>query len=306
MKNKYSPVPDSDESFNTLIDEKSDIHSSEGTPPPYSAPNKFIDLEMADGSAQHSAQESTNNIGSDSTYSKWVPLRAETLWGLSAACGASVVVFLYSMSQIPKEWFKQTGRVLSNMCAAALYVCFLNVPGFAMYYTAKKIMQFEKINNLFLYAVCFIDFVLFVFISMNPIARERFRLLVINIGNGIGNGVNGIGNGIIGIGNGIGNSVNLAFGPNQGDEVSQNEEIELQHLAEQSVNPIARERFRLLVINIGNGIGNGVNGIGNGIIGIGNGIGNSVNLAFGPNQGDEVSQNEEIELQHLAEQSGEV
>ncbi|EPX72007.1 uncharacterized protein SOCG_06181 [Schizosaccharomyces octosporus yFS286] len=72
MKNKYSPVSDSDESFNTLIDEKSDIHSSEGTPPPYSAPNKFIDLEMADGSAQHSAQESTNNAGSDSTYSKWI------------------------------------------------------------------------------------------------------------------------------------------------------------------------------------------------------------------------------------------
>ncbi|EPX73465.1 uncharacterized protein SOCG_02689 [Schizosaccharomyces octosporus yFS286] len=245
MKNKYTPVSDSDDSFKVLNDEKSDARSLDGTgtPPPYSAPNKFIDLEMADGSTQHSAQESTNNIGSDSTYSKWVsanifffcvswvhwglwyssrnvlyfkvPVRTQDFWGLFGGFIGAISLFLYSMSQFPKEWFKQTGKVLSNMCAAALYVCFLNVPGFSMYYTAKKIMQFEKINNRFFYVVCFVDFVLFVFISMNPIARERLRLLVIDIGNGA---------------NGIGNSVNRVFG----DEAPQNEEIELQPLAEQS------------------------------------------------------------------------
>ncbi|EPX74081.1 uncharacterized protein SOCG_03295 [Schizosaccharomyces octosporus yFS286] len=74
MKNNYAPVSDSDDSFKVLNDEKSDARSLDGTgtPPPYSAPNKFIDLEMADGSTQHSAQESTNNAGSDSTYSKWI------------------------------------------------------------------------------------------------------------------------------------------------------------------------------------------------------------------------------------------
>ncbi|EPX75394.1 uncharacterized protein SOCG_04636 [Schizosaccharomyces octosporus yFS286] len=166
MKNKYTPVSDSDESFKTLIDEKADIHSSDGTPPPYSASNKFIDLEMADGSAQNSAQESVDNTRSDPSANK-----------------ESILVTY-------PEWYRQAGF---NMCVSALYVCFLNVPGFAMYYTAKKIIQFEKINNLFLYVVCFVDFVLFLFISMNPIARERLRLLVIDIGNG----ANAIGNGIL-------------------------------------------------------------------------------------------------------------
>ncbi|EPX71659.1 uncharacterized protein SOCG_01874 [Schizosaccharomyces octosporus yFS286] len=253
MKNKYTPVSDSDESFKTLIDEKADIHSSDGTPPPYSAPNKFIDLEMADGSAQHSAQESTNITGSDSTYSKWiiiiyllffaslgyigaygillvmffyfkVPVRAQDLWGLFGGFIGAISLFLYLAHMLYPGWYKQAGRVLSNMCAAALYVCFLNVPGFSMYYTAKKIMQFEKINNRF--STLFVLLIL----SLNPIARERLRLLVIDIGNG----AIGIGNGANAIGNGIGISVNRVFGRNQGDEVPQNEEIELQPLAEQS------------------------------------------------------------------------
>ncbi|EPX70416.1 uncharacterized protein SOCG_04789 [Schizosaccharomyces octosporus yFS286] len=222
---------------------------------------------MADGSAQNSAELSENNIRSDPSPNKqrWktpvigtvtiitiiynivfiaivfgykVSPYSKTFYGLAGSSIGSICTSLLAILYIYPEWYRQAGF---NMCAAALYVCFLNVPGFAMYYTAKKIMQFEKINNLFLYAVCFVDFVLFVFISLNPIARERFRLLVINIGNGIGNGVNGIGNGVNGIGNGVNgigngirNVVNLAFGTNRGDEVPQNEEIELQPLAEQS------------------------------------------------------------------------
>ncbi|EPX71679.1 uncharacterized protein SOCG_01894 [Schizosaccharomyces octosporus yFS286] len=70
MKNKYTPVSDSEESLKTLTDEKADTRSSEGTPPPYSASNKFIDLEMADGSAQNSAQESVDNTRSDPSANK--------------------------------------------------------------------------------------------------------------------------------------------------------------------------------------------------------------------------------------------
>ncbi|EPX75396.1 uncharacterized protein SOCG_04638 [Schizosaccharomyces octosporus yFS286] len=68
MKNKYTPVSDSEESSKTLTDEKADTRSSEGTPPPSS--NKFIDLEMADGSAQNSAELSENNIRSDPSPNK--------------------------------------------------------------------------------------------------------------------------------------------------------------------------------------------------------------------------------------------
>ncbi|EPX70446.1 uncharacterized protein SOCG_04760 [Schizosaccharomyces octosporus yFS286] len=264
MKNKYTPVSDSEESLKTLTDEKADTHSADGTPPPYSASNKFIDLEMADGSAQNSAQESANNTMSGPSEKNkfqchfWrgiattqlllyhfvfliivfgykVPLNTGAIYGLAGGSIGSIIIFVIVTLITYPGWFTQAGiaikNVLSAMCISALYVCFLNVPGFAMYYTAKKIMQFEKINNRFFYVVCFVDFVLFLFISMNPIARERLRLLVINIGNDIGNGANAIGNGI---GNGIRNVMNLAFGTNQGDEVPQNEEIELQPLAEQS------------------------------------------------------------------------
>ncbi|EPX73559.1 uncharacterized protein SOCG_02780 [Schizosaccharomyces octosporus yFS286] len=49
MKNKYTPVSDFDESSKTLNDEKADSQSfpSDGTPTPYSASSKLIDLEMA-------------------------------------------------------------------------------------------------------------------------------------------------------------------------------------------------------------------------------------------------------------------
>ncbi|EPX70844.1 uncharacterized protein SOCG_04114 [Schizosaccharomyces octosporus yFS286] len=265
MKNNYTPVSDSDDSFKVLNDEKSDARSLDGTgtPPPYSAPNKFIDLEMADGSAQHSAQESTNNAGSDSTYSKWiiiiylfffaslgyigaycillvmffyfkVPVRAQDFWGLFGGFIGAISLFLYSMSLIPKEWFKQTGTVLSclfsqicsvlpNMCVAVICTASLNVVGFVVYRNVKKIIGFEKMNDIAFYGVCIVNAAVFVLFWMNPIARERFRLLVVDIGNGAN-----------AIGNGIGNAVNHAFGTNQGDEASQNEEIELQPFAGQS------------------------------------------------------------------------
>ncbi|WBW70802.1 wtf meiotic driver [Schizosaccharomyces osmophilus] len=263
MKNKYTPISDSDDSSKTLNDEKADSRSSpsDGTPPPYSASNKFIDLEMADGSAQNSAQDTVNNTRS-SSMDKWqiimyllfftsfvyiifyaillvlfftskVFVNAQTLWGLSAGCAASFALLLFAMTQMPKEWFTQAGRitknVLSVMCISAICVCFLDVPGFAVYYAAKKFTGFEKINNNFFYVVCFVNFVLFLYSTMNANARERLRLVVVDIGNGIGNGINGLGNGINGLGHGLGNAVDHMFG----NEAPRNEEIELQPLAEQ-------------------------------------------------------------------------
>ncbi|EPX72390.1 uncharacterized protein SOCG_00154 [Schizosaccharomyces octosporus yFS286] len=146
MKNQYTPVSDSDDSFKVLNDEKSDARSLDGTgtPPSYSAPNKFIDLEMADGSTQHSAQESTNNAGSDLAYSKWipvaiffffaslgyigaycillvmflyfkVPVRAQDFWGLFGGFIGAISLFLYLAHMLYPGWYKQAGRVLSYL-----------------------------------------------------------------------------------------------------------------------------------------------------------------------------------------------
>ncbi|EPX73109.1 uncharacterized protein SOCG_00865 [Schizosaccharomyces octosporus yFS286] len=254
MKNKYSPVSDSDESFKTLNDEKSDARSLDGTgtPPPYSAPNKFIDLEMADGSTQHSAQESTNITGSNSTYSKWVsaniffffaslvyvvtysiflvvffyfkiPVRTETFWGLSVTCPASIVVFLYSISQIPKEWFKQIGRVLSNMCAAVLCTASLNVPCYSVYYFVKKVIGFEKMDKGFFYFVCIVNVAVFVLFWSTTDTRQ-LRIFIADLGNGMGNGM----------GNGIRNAANYVRPTDPENEAPRNEEIELQPFAGQS------------------------------------------------------------------------
>ncbi|EPX71272.1 uncharacterized protein SOCG_01491 [Schizosaccharomyces octosporus yFS286] len=241
MKNKYTSVSDSEESLKTLTDEKLDTHSADSTPPPYSAPNKFIDLEMADGSTQHSAQESTNNIGSDSTYSKWVsaniffffaslgyigaygillvmffyfkvPVRTQDFWGLFGGFIGAISLFLYSMSQYPKEWFKQTGRVLSylfsqicsvlpNMCVAVICTASLNVVGFVVYRTTDT---------------------------------RQLRIFIADLGYGMGS----IGYGMGSIGNGMGNSIrnaaNYVRPTDPENEAPRNEEIELQPLAEQS------------------------------------------------------------------------
>ncbi|WBW73815.1 wtf meiotic driver [Schizosaccharomyces osmophilus] len=257
MKNKYTPISGSDDSSKTLNDEKADSRSSpsDGTPPPYTASTKFIDLEMADGSAQNSA----NNSGWDVVLCQKVlagillpitigyivayaillvlffgfkaSVNAKTLWGLFGGFVAAFVLFLLAIFQMPKEWFTQAGRatknVLSAMCISALYMCFLDVLGFTVYYAAKKFTGFEKINNNFIYFVCFVNVDLFLLLTMNANAREILRLVIIDLKNGIGSCVNGIGNG-------IGNAVDRILDTNRGEQVSQNEEIELQPLAEQS------------------------------------------------------------------------
>ncbi|WBW73035.1 wtf meiotic driver [Schizosaccharomyces osmophilus] len=278
MKNKYSPISDSDDSSKTLNDEKADSRSSpsDGTPPPYSVSKKNVDLEMADGSAQNSAQDTVNNIRSDPlTNKEWwknffvgimtiiailyntvflaivfgykVSPYTNVFYGLAGGSIGSIFIFLFTILVTYPEWYRQTGRltknVLSAMCISVLCVCFLDVLGFTAYYAAKKFTGFEKINNNFFYAVCFVNFVLFLYLTMNANARERLRLVVVDMGNGmsglgngingLGNGINGLGNGINGLGHGLGNAVVHMFGTNRGDEAPRNEEIELQPLAEQ-------------------------------------------------------------------------
>ncbi|EPX73742.1 uncharacterized protein SOCG_02960 [Schizosaccharomyces octosporus yFS286] len=229
MKNNYAPVSDSDDSFKVLNDEKSDARSLDGTgtPPPYSTPNKFIDLEMADGSAQHSAQESTNNAGSDSRYSKWIRI--------------AIFFFLHLLfaHMLYPGWYKQVGRVLSNMCAAVLCTASLNVPCYSVYYFVKKVIGFEKMDKGFFYFVCIVNVAVFVLFWSTD--TRQLRIFIADLGNGMGNMVNAIGNGAVVIGNGadvIGNGIRNAanyFRPTDPEnEAPRNEEIELQPLAEQS------------------------------------------------------------------------
>ncbi|WBW74977.1 wtf meiotic driver [Schizosaccharomyces osmophilus] len=280
MKNKYTPISDSDDSSNTLNDEKADTHSSDGTPPPYSASNKFIDLEIADGSAQNSAQDTVNNTRS-SSMDKWqiimyllfftsfvyiifyaillvlfftskVFVNAQTLWGLSAGCAASFALFLFAITQMPKEWFPQAKQGLTqagratkqfwcNMCIATLFLLPLDVSLFIVYYKTKRLIGFETVDFYCYVFIIFLDIALLPLCTTNADAREQLGLIVVDLKNGIGSGINGLGsginglgNGINGLGNGIGNAVDHMFGTNRRDEAPPNEEIELQPLAEQS------------------------------------------------------------------------
>ncbi|EPX74135.1 uncharacterized protein SOCG_03348 [Schizosaccharomyces octosporus yFS286] len=257
MKNNYAPVSDSDDSFKVLNDEKSDARSLDGTgtPPPYSAPNKFIDLEMADGSAQRSAQESTNNAGSDSTYSKWipvaiffffasvvyigaygillvmffyfkVPVRTQDFWGLFGGFIGAISLFLCLAHMLYPGWYKQAGRVLSNMCAnmcvAVIYTALLNGVGFVVYYNVKKIIGFEKMNDIAFYGVCIVNVAVFVLFWSTTDTRQ-LRIFIADLGNGMGN-----------IGNGIRDASNYIRPTDLANEAPRNEEIELQPLAGQS------------------------------------------------------------------------
>ncbi|WBW73517.1 wtf meiotic driver [Schizosaccharomyces osmophilus] len=146
MKNKYSPISDSDDSSKTLNDEKADSRSSpsDGTPPPYTASNKFIDLEMADGSAQNSAQESVNNTRSDpSTNEEWwknfsvgimtiiailyntvflaivfgykVSPYTNVFYGLAGGSIGSIFIFLFMILVTYPEWYRQAGRATKKV-----------------------------------------------------------------------------------------------------------------------------------------------------------------------------------------------
>ncbi|WBW74310.1 wtf meiotic driver [Schizosaccharomyces osmophilus] len=217
MKNKYTPILDSDDSSKTLNDEKADSRSSpsDGTPPPYSVSTKFIDLEMADGSAQNSAQDTVNNtsylyntVFLAIVFGYKVSPYTNVFYGLAGGSIGSIFIFLFTILVTYPEWYRQTGRltknVLSAMCISVLCVCFLDVLGFTAYYAAKKLTGFEKINTPFSYFVCVVNIFFFI-ILVNANARELLRLVIVDLRNGIGVGVNGIGNA-------IGNAVDRILG----------------------------------------------------------------------------------------------
>ncbi|WBW73684.1 wtf meiotic driver [Schizosaccharomyces osmophilus] len=245
MKNKYTPISDSDDSSKTLNDEKVDSQSfpSDGTPPPYSASTKFIDLEMAPETEESSKKKRYLTprelaivfaifivynvcliIARVILLVYEIPFNQLAVWVLFGVWCALFLSLTIVITQMPKEWFTQAGRatknVLSAMCISVLCVCFLDVLGFTAYYAAKKFTGFEKINNNFFYFVCFVNVVLFLLLTMNANARELLRLVLVDLRNGIGNG--------------IGNAVDRILDTNRGEQVPQNEEIELQPLAEQS------------------------------------------------------------------------
>ncbi|EPX73359.1 uncharacterized protein SOCG_01109 [Schizosaccharomyces octosporus yFS286] len=198
MKNKYTPVSDSEESSKTLTDEKADTRSSEGTPPPYSASNKFIDLEMADGSAQNSAELSENNIRSDPSPNKqwWktpvigtvtiitiiynivfiaivfgynVSLYSNTFYGLAGSSIGSICTSLLAILYICPEWYREAGRATKKcikkftpaVCKALITLISLNGVG------AMVLVVLAVLN------IC-----LFVLLIRNPIGFGNMTIIV--------------------------------------------------------------------------------------------------------------------------------
>ncbi|EPX75232.1 uncharacterized protein SOCG_04476 [Schizosaccharomyces octosporus yFS286] len=144
MKNKYTPVSDSDDSFKVLNDEKANSQSSPSDGTPYSASNKLIDLEMADGSAQNSAELPENNIRSDPSPNKqwWktpvmgtvtiittiynlvflaivfgykVSPYSKAFYGLAGGSIGSISTFLLAILYIYPEWYRQAGRAVMQL-----------------------------------------------------------------------------------------------------------------------------------------------------------------------------------------------
>ncbi|EPX74836.1 uncharacterized protein SOCG_02318 [Schizosaccharomyces octosporus yFS286] len=208
MKNKYTSVPDSEESLKTLTDEKSDTHSADGTPPLYSASNKFIDLEMADGSAQNSAQESVDNTRSDPSANKecWKdffvglmtiitilynlvflaivfvykvsPFSIAFYW-LAAVSIGTIFIFLSTILYIYPEWYRQAGRAIKKftpaVCKALIILISLNgVGGGAL----KLSGGFEYIHSTaVLVVLAVLNICLFVLLIRNPNAFEKMTVI---------------------------------------------------------------------------------------------------------------------------------
>ncbi|WBW72371.1 wtf meiotic driver [Schizosaccharomyces osmophilus] len=241
MKNKYTPISDSDDSSKTLNDEKADSQSSpsDGTPPPYTASTKFIDLEMAPETEESSKKKRYLTprelaivfaifivynvcliIARVILLVYEIPFNQLAVWVLFGVWCALFLSLTIVITQMPKEWFTQAGRVLHNMLTAAISVCCFN--GFC-YFIGKKLVWTENINSFCYWLFGAIDIMFILVLTMNANAREILRLVLVDLRNGIGVGVNG-----------IGNAVDRILDTNRGEQVPQNEGIELQPLAEQS------------------------------------------------------------------------
>ncbi|EPY52298.1 hypothetical protein, variant [Schizosaccharomyces cryophilus OY26] len=135
MKNKYSPISDSDDSSKTLNDEKADSRSSpsDGTPPPYTASNKFIDLEMAPETEESSKKKRYLTprelaivfaifivynvcliIARVILLVYEIPFNQLAVWVLFGVWCA-LFLSLTIVTQMPKEWFTQAGRATKKV-----------------------------------------------------------------------------------------------------------------------------------------------------------------------------------------------
>ncbi|WBW70837.1 wtf meiotic driver [Schizosaccharomyces osmophilus] len=136
MKNKYSPISDSDDSSKTLNDEKADSRSSpsDGTPPPYTASNKFVDLEMAPETEESSKKKRYLTprelaivfaifivynvcliIARVILLVYEIPFNQLAVWVLFGVWCALFLSLTIVITQMPKEWFTQAGRATKKV-----------------------------------------------------------------------------------------------------------------------------------------------------------------------------------------------
>ncbi|EPX71222.1 uncharacterized protein SOCG_01440 [Schizosaccharomyces octosporus yFS286] len=196
---------------------------------------------MADGSVQNSAQESANNTRSDTSEKNkfqchfWrgiattqlllyhsvfliivfgykIPLNTGVFYGLAGGSIGSIIIFVIVTLIAYPGWFTQAG---CNMCVAVIYTGLLNVVGFVFYRNVKKIIGFEKMNDIAFYGVCFVNVAVFVLFWRYPDARQ-LRIFIADLGNGITN------------------AANYVRPTDPENEAPHNEEIELQPFAGQS------------------------------------------------------------------------
>ncbi|EPX71440.1 uncharacterized protein SOCG_01657 [Schizosaccharomyces octosporus yFS286] len=200
---------------------------------------------MADGSVQNSAQESANNTRSDTSEKNkfqchfWrgiattqlllyhsvfliivfgykIPLNTGVFYGLAGGSIGSIIIFVLVTLIAYPGWFTQAG---CNMFVAVIYTGLLNVVGFVFYRNVKKIIGFEKMNDIAFYGVCIVNVAVFVLFWSTTDTRQ-LRIFIADLGNGMGNSIR--------------NAANYVRPTDPENEASRNEEIELQPFAGQS------------------------------------------------------------------------
>ncbi|WBW74598.1 wtf meiotic driver [Schizosaccharomyces osmophilus] len=248
MKNSYTPVSICEASLKTLNDEKSGIQSSDGTPPPYSDSYKFIDLEMADGSAQTSTEESAykykralenfvilSYILIFGFYLSLVcfyvlffvykfPVKTQVHWGLFGGSITSVMLLLADSIAINSINSIKCEVLIGNVLVAAFHTVVFDAFCLASSFGLKKYGVFENLNPAVYWLIFItINTFLFLVLTTNQKARESMNSNLVS-------GISGLGKGM----SGLANALSCTFESfNVQDERHSNEEIELQPLDDQ-------------------------------------------------------------------------
>ncbi|WBW74390.1 wtf meiotic driver [Schizosaccharomyces osmophilus] len=205
MKNKYTPISDSDDSSKTLNDEKVDSQSSpsDGTPPPYSASTKFIDLEMAPETEESSKKKRYLTprklaivfaifivynvcliIARVILLVYEIPFNQLAVWVLFGVWCALFLSLTIVITQLPKEWFPQakqgltqagraTKKVAPAVCKALIILISLNGVGG---YVLKLSGGFEYIHSAaVLVVLAVLNICFFVLLIRNPDVIEDIQ-----------------------------------------------------------------------------------------------------------------------------------